>query len=242
MPSERLAWTTSTRIAALATLTSIGSRCRWSFVLGSQASDRCLHDGTLGTIRKALTLQLPWEGEFREYRLSSTAPCCRARGQLGGIETVNCSGCGRPVSMRLLPRPSVARVRVQISQGPTWLGRGCNGPEATARLVTTTPSSHEDDTDLNRPPQIEGRIEISIVVEYSRGARRWPSADTVALAGIGLRTTGWANEASRNCRLVRSRWSRPSTWPVIALLARVDHVILAPWPKPGGLGTSTFSH
>jgi len=77
--------------------------------------------------------------------------------------------------------------------------------------------------DLNRPPQIEGRIE-SIVV---RGSSREPAqtvASTVALPGIGLADDrlgkrGESELSTRQVTLIQAEHLA-----VIAQLARVDHV------------------
>lgn len=77
--------------------------------------------------------------------------------------------------------------------------------------------------DLNRPPQIEGRVEAIIV----RGASREPArsiAATTAIAGVGLADDrlgqrGEAELSTRQVTLIQAEHL-----PVIAQLARVDAV------------------
>ena len=77
--------------------------------------------------------------------------------------------------------------------------------------------------DLNRPPQIEGRIESIVVRGSSRESARTVTS-TVALAGIGLADDrlGQRGEPELSTRQVTLIQAEHLT--VIALLARVDHV------------------
>jgi MOSC domain-containing protein YiiM len=77
--------------------------------------------------------------------------------------------------------------------------------------------------DLNRPPQIEGRIE-SIVV---RGSSREPArtvTSTVALAGIGLADDRLGKRGEPDLSTRQVTLIQAEHLAVIALLARVDHV------------------
>ena len=77
--------------------------------------------------------------------------------------------------------------------------------------------------DLNKPPQIEGRVESIIVRRSPREVARTVT-DTVALAGIGLADDrlGQRGEAELSTRQVTLIQAEHLT--VIARLARVDHV------------------
>jgi MOSC domain-containing protein YiiM len=77
--------------------------------------------------------------------------------------------------------------------------------------------------DLNRPPQIEGRIESIVVRGSSRESARAVTS-TVALAGIGLADDrlgrrGESELSTRQVTLIQAEHLA-----VIARLARVDHV------------------
>jgi MOSC domain-containing protein YiiM len=77
--------------------------------------------------------------------------------------------------------------------------------------------------DLNRPPQIEGRIESIVVRGSSRESARAVTS-TVALAGIGLADDrlgrrGESELSTRHVTLIQAEHLA-----VIARLARVDHV------------------
>jgi MOSC domain-containing protein YiiM len=77
--------------------------------------------------------------------------------------------------------------------------------------------------DLNKPPQIEGRVE-SIIVRGSPRERATTVAGTVALAGIGLaddrlRHLGESELPTRQVTLIQAEHL-----PVIAGLARVEPI------------------
>lgn len=77
--------------------------------------------------------------------------------------------------------------------------------------------------DLNKPPQIEGRVE-SIVV---RGSPREPArtvASTVALAGIGLADDRLGQRGEPELSTRQVTLIQAEHLPVIARLARVDQV------------------
>ena len=77
--------------------------------------------------------------------------------------------------------------------------------------------------DLNRPPQIEGRIEAIVV----RGSSREPAravTGTVALAGIGLADDRLGRRGEPELSTRQVTLIQAEHLAVIARLARVDHV------------------
>ena len=77
--------------------------------------------------------------------------------------------------------------------------------------------------DLNKPPQIEGRVEAIIVRDSPRASARTVEA-TMAVAGVGLADDrlGQRGEAALSTRQVTL--IQAEHLPVIAMLARVDAV------------------
>src|SRR5262245_35253875 len=77
--------------------------------------------------------------------------------------------------------------------------------------------------DLNRPPQIEGRVE-SIVVRGSPRESARTVASTVALAGIGLADDRLGRRGEPELSTRQVTLIQAEHLAVIARLARVDHV------------------
>ena len=77
--------------------------------------------------------------------------------------------------------------------------------------------------DLNRPPQIEGRVE-SIVVRGSPRERAKTVAGTVALAGIGLADDRLGHRGESELSTRQVTLIQAEHLPVIAGLARVESI------------------
>jgi MOSC domain-containing protein YiiM len=77
--------------------------------------------------------------------------------------------------------------------------------------------------DLNKPPQIEGRVE-SIIVRGSPRERATAIAGTVALAGIGLADDRLGHRGESELSTRQVTLIQAEHLPVIAGLARVDPI------------------